>query len=64
MDEATEKRGPGRPRKPEMLPIKLLVAYWPLDERGKCDAGAEIELPAEEARNLVAKGLADRNDKF
>jgi hypothetical protein len=67
MEEMEFKRGPGRPPKPQApqtLPIKVLKAYWPLDGRGKCEVGDEIDLPADEARGIVEKGLAVRNDAF
>lgn len=58
------KRRPGGPPKSETLPVRLKAAYWPLDGRGREDADAEIELPADEAREIVEKGLAVRNDAF
>ncbi|WP_129415913.1 hypothetical protein [Mesorhizobium sp. Pch-S] len=54
----------GRPPKAETLPVRLNTAYWPLDGRGRQDEGSEIELPADEARGIVEKGLAVRNDAF
>lgn len=67
MDEQP-KRSPGRPRKEQgaesALPVKLLKAYWPEDGRAKQAKGAEIDLPAEEARMIVASGIAVRNDRF
>jgi hypothetical protein len=57
-----ERRGPGRPPRP--LPVKLLVDYWPRDGSGRRFAGEELMLPPEEARDIVAKGLAVRNDEF
>jgi hypothetical protein len=63
--EEEVKRGPGRPPKePETLPVRILNAYWPLDGRGRQDEGAEIDLPTAEARDIVKKGLAVRNDRF
>lgn len=63
MDEQTIKRGPGRPRK-ERLPVKLIKGYWPKEGGGKALAGSEIDLPADEARAVVAAGVAVRNDAF
>lgn len=54
----------GRPPKSEKLPVRLKAAYWPLDGRGRQDEGAEIELPADEAREIVDQGIAVRNDAF
>lgn len=62
MDEV--KRGPGRPPKPELKPVKLLRNYWPMDGRGKVMRGSEIDLPPDEARNAISKGIAVRNDAF
>ncbi|WP_104662847.1 hypothetical protein [Ensifer adhaerens] len=60
------------------FPVKLLKNYRPLgdfliegddelreptgDERAKVKAGAVIHLPIDEARDIVSKKIADRND--
>ena len=59
-----EKRGPGRPRKEDALPVKLARGYFPKDGGAKIPAGSEVELPADEARALVKCGAATRNDQF
>lgn len=64
MQSSEEKRGPGRPPKPRTLPVKLIKGYWPASKPGKCLAGDEIELPADEARAAVERGIAVRNDSF
>lgn len=61
----------------EMLPLKLLKNYRPagdftiegreptVEEREKVYAGAVIELPADEARNLVFNlKVAERADEY
>ncbi|WP_274609263.1 hypothetical protein [Mesorhizobium sp. L-8-3] len=42
--------------------MKLLTGYWPLGGGEKMPAGSEAELPADEAKDLVKRGLAARND--
>lgn len=66
----------GRP--PKLFPLIMKRNYVPLgrwmigdlegsrepgaDEREKARAGWKVLLPVEEARNCVARGIADRND--
>jgi hypothetical protein len=49
-------------RKVRKFPVRLLTGYWPLDGREKLPAGSEAELPTDEAKGLVKRGLASRND--
>ncbi len=61
MDDEPIKRPVGRPR--ATLPVKLLRGYQPEGMR-KQPLGAELELPADEARRMVSLGIAERNDAF
>ncbi|BCH22460.1 hypothetical protein MesoLjLc_22050 [Mesorhizobium sp. L-8-10] len=61
MDKGSEPAG-GGPRKARKFPVKLLTGYWPLGGGEKMPAGSEAELPADEAKDLVKRGLAARND--
>lgn len=57
-----------------LFPVKLLRNYHPVNDftiagkeptetqRVKVYAGWEIEMDVEEARDIIAKGIADRND--
>ena len=57
-----------------LFPVKLLRNYRPAGEftiggeapteeqKAKVFAGASIEVPVEEARDVIAKGIATRND--
>lgn len=49
--------------KPETKPVKLLKNYFQIGG-GKLLKGSEVELPADEARAAVSKGIAVRNDVF
>lgn len=51
-------------KKVKLLPITLRKGYRPLDADEKLPAGTEIKLPADEARDIVKKGLAIRGDDF
>lgn len=62
MEEIAEK--PARQTKPKTLPVRLLKHYWPRSGEGRRKAGTEMELPADEAREAVRKGIAERNDSF
>jgi hypothetical protein len=44
------------------LPVKIVRGYWPLDGGAKIPAGTETELPLDEAKGLIADGVAVRND--
>jgi hypothetical protein len=46
------------------LPVKFLRGYFPLDGGAKLPAGTETELPIDEAKSLIAEGIAVRNDKL
>ena len=58
----------------EYFPVKLVRGYVPLgdftvngeepteEQRFKVKVGEEIELPIEEARSLIERGIAVRND--
>lgn len=58
----------------KLFPIKLLRNYHPIgkflidgvepteEQRSKVFAGTEISLEVEEARDIIAKGIAERND--
>ncbi len=46
------------------LPVKLVRGYFPLDGGPKLPAGTETELPMDEAKGLIAEGIAVRNDKL
>jgi hypothetical protein len=63
---------PGRP--PNKVPVKLLYGYFPADpehpkhpgtgEPVKVQRGETINLPRDEARSVVKKGLAVRADEI
>lgn len=46
---------------PKLAPVKLLRDYW-LVEDERTPAGTTIELPATEAKRLIADGVAERAD--
>lgn len=46
------------------LPVRLLRGYAPLDGGRKLIAGEVVELPAQEARAVVEKRVAERADDF
>jgi hypothetical protein len=46
------------------LPVKFVRGYFPLDGGAKLPAGTEAELPIDEAKSLIAEGIAVRNDKL
>lgn len=52
------------PRKTRVktLPVKILRGYWPEDGSDPLPPGTETELPAAEALNIIALGVAERND--
>lgn len=62
MDEVL-KRGPGRPPKHESKQVRLLRSYKPADGV-KQAPGDVLDLPIEEARNVVRLGIAERADAF
>lgn len=50
------------PKRARRFPVKLLTGYWPLDGGEKMPEGSEAALPTDEAKDLVKRGLAVRND--
>lgn len=62
-DAATDKDG-DEAGEGQTLPVKLVRNYRPEDGGDKCVKGAEIDLPADEARKVVRAGIAERNDDF
>lgn len=46
---------------PKLAPVTLLRDYW-LEEDERTPAGTTIELPANEAKRLIADGVAERAD--
>lgn len=62
MDE-TVKRGPGHPPKPESKQVRLLRGYRTAGGV-KHSPGDVLDLPIEEARNVVRLGIAERADAF
>lgn len=56
------KQNPNAVAAVKTLPVKIVRGYWPLDGGAKLPAGTETELPIEEARGLIADGVAVRND--
>jgi hypothetical protein len=64
-----EKRGPGRPAKPKLTTVKLLKGYVPShfpedrkptnDVLPKAAAGSIIEVPEDEAREMVKRRIAE-----
>ena len=46
----------------KMFPVILNNNYMPLDMSGRLMAGSEVALPIDEAKRLIAKGIASRND--
>lgn len=75
MSDETEKRGPGRPRK--RLPVRIVKGHWPASPYRRIAPGPEeeitggkalrgwiVELDADEARRVVASGIAERADAF
>ncbi len=57
---AEKKEKPKR----NLLPVRLLKGYYPLDGSKKAERGSIRELPADEARDIVAKGIGERGDAF
>lgn len=61
---------------PNLFPVKLIRNYHPVhdfliggeqpsgEQRIKVFAGAEIEMDREEAKAIIAKGIAIRNDPY
>lgn len=60
---------------PNLFPVRLLRSYVPMAEYhvegelpdtlgGKLLVGTEVDLPLEEARSLIERGIAVRNDNF
>lgn len=65
--QAASKPGnpaPAAADKPVTLPVRLLKNYRPMDAAERYLAGAEIDLPRDEAVHVVATGIAERNDAF
>jgi hypothetical protein len=56
------KRGPGRPPKPTTMPVTIVRGYFPADGRKKVLPGTVIDLPLNEAKDIIAKGIAERAD--
>ena len=61
MEDET-KRGPGRPAKPASMPVAILRGYFPADGGKKVLPGTVINLPIDEAKRIIAKGIAERAD--
>lgn len=47
-----------------MLPVRLSRGYVPMGSETKAPAGSVIDLPAQEARSAVERGIAVRADAF
>lgn len=56
------KRGPGRPAKTH--PVLILRGYFPQDGGAKLPKGTKVELPLEEAREIIKAGIAERADEL
>ena len=56
------KQNPNQKVEVKTLPVKMVRGYWPLDGGAKLPAGTETELPLDEAKGLIADGVAVRND--
>lgn len=74
MNDEPIKRGPGRPRKypldqtePESpqrtAQMRILRGYWPASG-GKLQPGEVVDLPIDEARNLLSLRIAERADEL
>lgn len=58
------KRGTGRPPAQKTHPVLILRGYWPQDGGEKLSAGTKVELPIEEAREVIKAGIAQRADEL
>ncbi len=47
--------------KEQMIPIKLLAAYWPKEDE-RVDAGGIVEVPISKALDLISEHKAVRAD--
>lgn len=58
------KQNPNPITSARTLPVKIVRGYWPLDGGAKLPPGTETELPIDEAKGIIADGIAVRNDKL
>ena len=58
------KRGPGRPPSPKTHPVLILRGYYPLDGGPKLPKGTKVDLPIDEAREIIKAGIAERADEL
>lgn len=61
MTDDTEKRGPGRPKKPETVAARVLRDFWPTDsQEDRVREGSVIEVTKDELIAGMESGVMER----